>query len=385
MAKRRWLILFLAGVLMAGTARTEDQFDQWGRLERLPLGKDWLLVGAEVKVPLKGWKKTLALSDVQTSAAVSSGGGRTWKALLRDGAETAAEVAQTVHESGGRLLYDLNATGNGKLDTEGVYFWLDIPCEHFAGGSYRLGGGTAAGDEPPLSGALPVTLPAEFRLCSAVTNKVVLADAAGKLEFVLELDPPAHVLVQDGRKWSPHFSILVDIHTGNLDEGENAALRAQMFLRGELDDAPARLALDPATARYRLLGLGGNYCFNLESPVTRYTLDNLKVAFARTEMSLVQWAPEEDRLAPGLAGWRKLAAGDAPGSRLRLEFEIMGELSRKKIPYITTIWYLPAWAYTKPPNAGKHEQSYCARQVAPSAPEHLHLPPVRQGEIRRRA
>jgi len=335
---------------LALSLRAENKLDPWGRLEHIRLGKGWLPLQSDVKVPLKGWGKILALS-ASKPIADSSAGRKTWKATLSDGAETVAEIEQAVSETEGKLICDLRATGKGKLETEGVYFWLDIPAERFAGGSYKTGGGAAGQGDAPLSGVLPRTLPEEFRLCSAVTSRLVLADASGKAELVLEFDPLAHVLVQDGRKWDQHFNVLVDVYTGSLDEGQSAKLRVKLSAKGEVEDAPAQLVLDAAKPRYRLLGIGGNYCFNLESPVTRYTLDNLKVAFARTEMTLAQWAPDGDAVAPLRTGWRKLVSGDVPGSRLRLEFEMMRALSRKKIPFCASIWSLPAWAYTTPPDA----------------------------------
>jgi len=66
-------------------------------------------------------------------------------------------------------------------------------------------------------------------------------------------------------------------------------------------------------------------------------------------MSLEQWEPQNDNDDPARTDWPKLAANDVPGSRLRLEFELMRELTTKKIPFCCSIWRLPAWLYTKPP------------------------------------
>jgi O-glycosyl hydrolase len=106
--------------------------------------------------------------------------------------------------------------------------------------------------------------------------------------------------------------------------------RLQLALKSE--DAPAHLRLDTSRRRYKLQGFGGNYCFGLESPVTQYTLANLQVAWARTEMSLVHWAPEND----------------LPDSRLRHEFELMQQLNRMNIPYVSSIWQLPETFYSDP-------------------------------------
>jgi len=117
-------------------------------------------------------------------------------------------------------------------------------------------------------------------------------------------------------------------------------------LRAKPDNAPAHLRLSADERRYKLQGFGGNYCFGIESPVTQYTLKNLQVAWARTEMSLVRWTPENDQ----------------PESRLRREFELMRQLNQMKIPYVTSVWQLPEPFYTDP---GEEPHRQEKRKVAP--------------------
>jgi O-glycosyl hydrolase len=338
----------LIAALLPVTLCAENKLNDWGRLEHIQLGKGWMPLQTDVKIALKNWNKILSLSDAKP-AVESSVNGRTWRATLSDGAEPAAEVEQTVRDVDGKLVYDIRVTGRGNPDTDGVYFWVDVPAELFAGGTYKAGG--VLKQDLPQSGELPPKLLDEFRICNTTTDKLVLTNAAGKAEVVLEFAPRAHLLLQDGRKWSQQFSILVDVCTGKLAQGQTAKMHVILHAKGDVDDTPAKLTLDPAAARYRLTGIGGDYCFNIESPVTRYTLDNLKVAFARTEMTLINWEPQNDNDDAGKPDWRKLVAGDVPGSRLRNEFELMRELSQKKIPFIASIWQLPPWLYTKPPTA----------------------------------
>src|SRR5204862_6285114 len=101
---------------------------------------------------------------------------------------------------------------------------------------------------------------------------------------------------------------------------------------GSAYQTPAEFKLDPATSRYPILGIVGNYCFNLDAPEKDYTLKNLAPAYARTEISLQQWQPN-------LGAPPKLDGGKLP-----LEFKMMGELSEKKIPFIASVWEAPEWA-----------------------------------------
>ncbi|HWI58661.1 MAG TPA: hypothetical protein VNZ22_15660, partial [Bacillota bacterium] len=106
---------------------------------------------------------------------------------------------------------------------------------------------------------------------------------------------------------------------------------------------PARASVDPSQVRYRVAGMGGNYCFAIESPVTRHTLEHLQVRAARTEMSLKLWAPRQ--LAGDLSSndYSPYAAADTPNSRIRRELELMQEIQRKGIPYTISVWRMPSW------------------------------------------
>jgi O-glycosyl hydrolase len=352
----------MAAAILAMTAvhgaDAQSKVDETGRLEHIALGKGWLPVQTDVRVPLKGWGRILSLSEVKP-AVESSRGRRTWRAALGDAGKSAASVEQTVTETDGKLVFEISAVGKGELDSEGVFFWIDVPANIFAGGSYRTG---AAAGAAPASGTLPVEFAEPYHLCNAVTDKLILTDRTGKSELTIELGTTGHLLLQDARKWAQHFSVLVDVHAGQLPKGATARQRITLSTKGEIESKPAALTVDTSKVRYSITGVGGNYCFNIESPVTRYTLDNLKVAFARTEMTLEQWEPQNDNDDPAAPDWKALVAADKPGSRLRNEFEIMAELARKKIPFSATIWRLPAWLYTKPPTKENMNNRFAPEQ-----------------------
>ncbi len=122
-------------------------------------------------------------------------------------------------------------------------------------------------------------------------------------------------------------------------------------LQGQHDEA--HLTVDANQVRYRLDGFGGNYCFGIESPVTQYTLNNLRIAWARTEMSLNDWEPKNDNVSPDATNWEYLESQDQPGSKLRAEFLLAKQIQNMGIPYAISVWWLPEWLYAepgKPPN-----------------------------------
>ena len=141
-----------------------------------------------------------------------------------------------------------------------------------------------------------------------------------------------------------------------------------MKLIGTPDTRPAHLTLDADRVRYRFDGFGGNYCFGIESPVTQYTLDHLKVAWARTEMSLALWEPENDNESPDAVSWEAFERRDTPDSRLRREWLLMKQIQDKGIPYVISALRMPQWL-TEP--AGRGSESRTRRLRPEMWPEML--------------
>jgi hypothetical protein len=191
---------------------------------------------------------------------------------------------------------------------------LQVPREEFTGGTATAGASSAA---------IPPHKTAESGFLHAEADGFVLRSPKG-MELSVAFDRPLPVRFEDrwdrnGRYYAAVIEFLQRVHL-------------TLKLRGKPDTSPAHLRLSADQRRYRLHGFGGNYCFGIESPVTQYTLKNLQVAWARTEMSLVRWAPENDQ----------------PDSRLRREFELMRQLNQMRIPYVSSIWQLPERLYSDP-------------------------------------
>ncbi|MFH0938075.1 MAG: hypothetical protein V1899_02155 [Planctomycetota bacterium] len=339
------LIFFLIGLSVSATA--QNVIDASGRLERLKLGNGWLNAQTNVVVPEKGWKKRLALSEAKALRPSGTLARRIWNTTLRDETKRLEfDIRQIVREARDRVVFDVQAIARDDGETEGVLFWIDIPAEQFAGGTWQIG---------PHGGNLPLKLTDEIYLAEDRADEISFtgADSTRRPALKIRFNRHARVVIQDGRQWNDCFSALIDIHNGTLPKDHTARLKVSLQLTGSVDETPARLTLDAKTPLYTIIGLGGNYCFNSESPITRFTLDNLNVAFARVEMSLDQWEPQPANRSSAAAHFGELIATDKPGSKLRREFELMRELMAKKIPFIASVWRLPDWAYTRPP-ADRH-------------------------------
>jgi O-glycosyl hydrolase len=207
---------------------------------------------------------------------------------------------------------------------------------------------------------LPKELPDPYHLCNTTTTTLAFADRTHKAKIKLEFERPAGVLLQDARKFNNDtFNAFIWIQNGNIPKNQIVSLRFMIAGAGQIDDTPAHLSLDEKSILGRTWGNGGSYCFGQNSPIAEYTFKNLDIALSRTEMSLREWEPENDNDDPTRTNWQRLKEHDTPGSNLHAQFEMMRQLSRKKIPFITSIWYLPKWMYLKP------EETEYNNQLAP--------------------
>lgn len=108
---------------------------------------------------------------------------------------------------------------------------------------------------------------------------------------------------------------------------------------------PVRFDLDTTTVRYVVAhGIGGNYCFGIDSPVSAITLKQLKPPVVRTEMVLRDWEPSNDNNDPGTPDWDSYRAQDK--DLVRHRFKFMSDLTRRKVPYMVAVWGAPKWIST---------------------------------------
>ncbi len=296
----RTFVLFLAALpLLAQNA----VFDSSGRLTHLVYDGEEFPVRTTLAATLRGRTKVVTLGE--TSGSRDRRAPDHWTGALEPEPGLRAAYEQTVTTRGGKTEIVLQTTNSPGVK---LYFVVQVPWEKFAGGT-------------ALGRALPRIKPAGPVVASGTARSVRLENAARDRALTAEFDAGSTVEIRDEWDKSGHFyTVWVALNGG--------ALRTTLSLEGKADHAPATLAVNAANHRYKFDGFGGNYCFEIESPTTAYTLKNLKVRWARTEMTLLDWSPENDR----------------PGTRLRREFELAKQIQGMGIPYIISIWRVPAWA-----------------------------------------
>jgi hypothetical protein len=347
---------FVVAALLAAclfcSAAERAIIDRTGRLSSMILDGDELAVRGRIEIPSADWSRVAT-----PSAARRTGDTGNWQATITVEEGKTASFRQTVAEENGRLWLTLEITADSALDVAGVYYTVEVPRAEFMGGQGTIR--TASGSR---IASLPERKPEGRDFLRAEGSGFALSGARN-LRLAAEFDSPREVAFADRWERSGRtYAALIRMHPGPLDPQRTVSLKLALSLSGDANHTPAHLALAAATRRYSFQGFGGNYCFNIESPVTQYTLDNLKVAWGRTEMSLSYWEPENDNNLPDTPNWEYFKKRLEAYPRLRLEMELGRKLQDKGIPYITSIWAIPEWAYTDP---GPKPQRRNRRRIAP--------------------
>jgi hypothetical protein len=339
-------VLLLAGSLQAQVAH----FEGAGRLAAIDMGGELVPIGADVRVGVQGSAKKGDLGpwfneDVKFAELP---GRRTWTGYLIVDKAKAYAYEQTVTEEGTDVKLQVELTGQTDANMEPVQFVLVLPAERFGGGTCSLSGSGGAQAEP-------ITLPNESiapkepkesnqpRRLAGVQGgtRAVAADAAGKVRLEVSVEGPGGgaASLQDCRPAKrDRYEVLFTFPPPA--KGQSLKFAARLKVTGEPDRKPATLRLDANRPRYRLDGVGGNYCFGDDGPAATYTLTNLNVGWARVEFSADLWYPEANTLRP--------SDNDKPGRKTHSDLELARRLSASGIPYVLSIWRLPQWMYVGP-------------------------------------
>ncbi|MBU0606422.1 MAG: hypothetical protein KKI08_00995 [Armatimonadetes bacterium] len=331
------LVLVTAGLTLAEVATV----DRTGRIVSLTTGGDEIAVGMHLRLPLKGWAKQPAQADARDLKVTTADGKRTFSGRIEVQPGQFYDYQETLSEADGVVNLEFTVTSRTDIPLEGVYLWLDLPQSVFRGATANL---TAAG-APVAEAVMPVDQPAARHFIRGDADAVTctLPDPGGALS--MKLDRAVLLTIQDNREWRTETYSAFARLSDTLPPGQTASIKVALTPALTPDISPAALRLDPARARYQLHGFGGNYCFAIESPVTQYTLQHLKQAWARTELTATEWEPKNDNDDPAQPDWAVYEAADKPDSNMRREFQLARQIQDLGLPYVISIWELPGWLY----------------------------------------
>jgi len=336
--------LFLAFFSVAAGQELRVATDQGGGIHELAVGGERLAIRTSLNIPTKGWTRPNSQGQASDIKQAGQGAEQSWRGRIEVEKGRFCRYEQTLRSHDNVIDLDLRVDAEADVEAEGVMFFIRLPIEQFKGGQAVV----TTADTGDKTVALPTTLPEKENFFGARSKAVRVSAADGRTALDVSIAPAFPMGMQDGRKWhGTEYGIYFKLHSGALTKGQSVAARLTLAPRATPDTSPARLAVDVAKVRYQLDGFGGDYCFSLDAPVTQYTLDNLRVAWARIEMSLRPWAPANGDSPPDLTDLKKLEANDKPGSKLRAELELARQLKGKGIPCVISVWWLPEWLYEK--------------------------------------
>lgn len=359
-------VLFLICNFFISIAVAEESIiaGRFGRIRGIVDSGEQYTIDAKLRVPTRGWGRSFGLTDARRIDHSLRGDTRTVQGAMPIG-EGKLEFQQTITSVASGAEVGITCRARSALDIEGVYYWTSVPIADFAAGRVEV----FDDDELVATVDLPTEKPEKRHLFIRRGTRVRMTDVSGKRIYTLSLDRPMMIGAQDTRDWNgTSYDVYVALHSGALEANESVQAKIELKMTGTPDRTPAKITIDRTVRRYKLDGFGGNYCFRIEEPQTQYTLDRLRVAWARTEMTPYEWEPENDNDDPSVTDWATLEARDREGSNLRREFLLAQQLERRGIPYCISIWSLPEWMYEKP---GLGRQAHRRRIAADRWPEVL--------------
>lgn len=284
-----------------------------------------------------GWKtlnQPWSLQDIQWRHDDS---GRWMHALWRLNPGR-AQVVERVEAN--RIDYEFTAID--PIPEAGVFWFASIPVSGLSGGTVLLDG--QAFKFP----AIPPPKGANAFLFRGRCRTATLTSADGSTRIVLRFDQPRTVIIQDGRVFGADaFQLFFRLQQDDgADEVPLPALttfRASVTTEAALpaDNRPVDVAIDSAQVGAAFDGVGGDFVYSTDSPVTQITLHRLPLTWARVGMDLTDWADDRSIADPAVL--------DTPGSALRRRFELDRQVYAKcDGRMIASVWFIPEWFYAQP-------------------------------------
>jgi hypothetical protein len=296
-----------------------------------------------------------AASDLQGTRTRDGG---IWSATLNAGTDTrSCLVSQLVARSGAEVVIEVFAQmASGGAPPPALCLLLDVPADDYAGGNFELAG---------VTGALPVSPAAAPHLRSGAGRQATLRQRAGGRGIALQADRQLPLLIQDGRQWGPHFTLLATLNAGATDG--RRAVRQRFVLRA-LQDQPTAVAPPAATLTLhadresgRFEGFGGNFCFGLDTGAAEMTRRLLRPPVARVRMHLDDLPPPSGPVSHATL-MNALVAADRPWNELWQGLEMAAALRKQGARILISSWRMPAWLLEAPP---RHDQNRVPREMYP--------------------
>ncbi|MEX2400937.1 MAG: hypothetical protein WD423_09225 [Rhodothermales bacterium] len=239
--------------------------------------------------------------------------------------------SQVVENVGvGEAHVDVEFTSRADSSLSGVYFSIALPEDRYGSGTVHL------------------IDPADVRLSDAQAGgpkEYIRVNARGlrvsgrEQRIEVTTDEPTEIVVRRGE--DGNVQVYLAIASGPVSTGQVERKSFLLRANGHIDRRPVHVRIDPSQPGRRFVGLGGN--FRLQNPrtdrqVIEYSLENLRVAWARVDMPWMLWHAEEE-VDPIEAA----RAGELH-PRVATSMEMAQRAYEMDIPVMLAAWFAPEWA-----------------------------------------
>ena len=321
------LSLLLPPLCLSAFGAEKAAYDSTGRIISLIAGaEDFPVTSSIVAVLPTGRRVPLQVRRESNGAVRQKDDALAWTApfTLPDGGTGRIDLRST--EDSDSVHYSATVAAATNLNVAAIELVIDVPRPAFLNGHFTP-------DAAPsiLLGPLKPLDSAFFRGQALIMR---LQDSAAQRALDISLDHPHDVAVID--RWDTagrSFQLRVPLKRGAWTAGATITIAPTLRLTEKPATLPlAHLSVDASNPRYTFQGFGGNYCWDNRSPIAAYTLDHLKISWARTAMKLADWDRELDH----------------PGPDLRADFDVMQRLHKMGVPLVMSVWSLPERFYADP-------------------------------------
>ncbi|MFQ5738279.1 MAG: hypothetical protein ACE5JX_04660 [Acidobacteriota bacterium] len=343
-----WKLGFFLVLISASALASGLETDGPGNVRVIDLKGARVPITTDIQMPSRNWVNIARTGDpwrVDDVQFQETSGQQRWTGRAWSDGGIAFAYQQTIRREGESIRLSAQVTSQTSAPLEGLYLFVRVPVSLFAGGQAQLtSAGLATGHT-----LLPVQFPGAPHFLFTSADRALVSDAAGRIQLEILLDRSLSAVVQDNRQWEDEaYALLFHFHQGSLTAGQSASVDLTLKLTGEPDTSSVNLSVDPGEPGSLFEGWGGNYVFCLEGEEIDFSLEHLRVAWARTQMSLDQWEPANDNDSPDQSDWSFLESQVRPGSPLEQEFLLAQKLEALGIPRIVSIWRLPRWLQPQP-------------------------------------
>lgn len=327
-------------------ASTKFLIDAKGRIKGVEVADERVAFQSGISIFGPGWDPFYTLKNADNIERQELPDRTIWDGVVNLRNKQRWRYWTMIQKDGRQAVQKVVLEAKTPLDIEAAFLHMRLPVDEFVDGEVILHG---------LKGQRPkrIILPENRReathiLGSNTTERVTLRLPDSMLELDVILSSPCRVQLQDNRRWhSPFYVLMFRITDKALKSGESAALNLTYRVRGNPDRSPVDLTVKNVVERARFDGVGGNYCFQIDSPQTERTLQDFDVRWARIEASLRDWEPANDNGDSELVNWRHYRSRDEAGSNLRKELNLARRLAARGTQLIASVWDLPEWMYEK--------------------------------------